>query len=121
MTTRLVSDDGSIAKHLLTVRDHTGRPTFMRAFTQRIDPVMEHAAQMKELVNEAPKVGNRSNWHYRGSIPMSMLMSWLQANRYTFDQWARNDDNSKKKFLKWFMQRDFSKLHTSGHLLKVPK
>lgn len=60
---------------------------------------------------------------YVGSVPPSILIKWLEDHNYTMDQWARNDGGSPydkrvdgpgvyDKFLKFFLTRDFAKLHT---------
>ena len=96
-----------------------------RHFSQELDPAIRHVQHLRHKVNDAPRSGNKSGWQHIGSIPMTVLQDWLTKNSYTMDQWARNDgglpysnvntykqDNGvKSQFLRFFLDRDFSKLH----------
>lgn len=99
--------------------------THYRHWKQDFDPAIRHVEHLRHKVNQAPKVGNRSGWSHVGSIPITLLQDWLTRNGYTMDQWARNegghpysnvntykhDNGVKSQFLKFFLDRDFSKLH----------
>ncbi len=99
--------------------------THYRHFKQDLDPAIRHVEQMRHKMNDAPKTANKSGWQHVGSIPMTVLVDWLTKNGYTMDQWARNDggqpysnvntykhDNGvKSQFLRYFLDRDFSRLH----------
>ena len=96
-----------------------------RHYSQELDPAIQRVEFLRHKVNEAPRIGNRSGWHHVGSVPMTVLQDWLKRNGYTIDQWARNDggepranvhnyktDNGvKSQFLRFFLDRDFSRLH----------
>lgn len=67
-----------------------------------------------------PGAGDR---RYIGSIPQAVLIKWLEDRGFTYDQWARNEGGAPydrkpegtgvyDQFLKYFLSRDFSKLHT---------
>jgi hypothetical protein len=87
-----------------------------RGMRQDIDPIIQHVRDQNEWINGAAKAGNRNNWRYQGTIPMTVLVDWLQQHGYTIDEFARADRNDvygpKYKFLKYFKTREFSKLHT---------
>ena len=42
---------------------------------------------------------------------MVVLVDWLKDNHYRADQFARNEDRCKEKFMAYYMSRDFAKLH----------
>ena len=87
-----------------------------RGMRQDIDPIVKHVKEQDEWINGASKGTNRNNWRYGGTIPMSILVDWLQKNGYRFDEFtrARRDDiyGPKYKFLQYFKTREFAKLHT---------
>lgn len=96
-----------------------------RHWRQDFDPIIKRVEHLRHKVNEAPRSGNKSGMYYRGSIPMSLLLDWLNSNGYRFDEWARNDGGQngtlddyrtdpgvKSKFLRYFYSREFAKLHT---------
>jgi len=70
-----------------------------RTERQDMKPVLDHVKFLDEKVNSAPKTGNRNDMRYVGSIPMLVLTDWLKNNGYTMDQWARDEDNCKQKFI----------------------
>ena len=59
-----------------------------------------------------------------GSVPMTVITDWCKKHGHTVDEWARNDggipgmmypetkSGVKDKFMKYFLSREFSKLHT---------
>lgn len=85
-----------------------------RGLTHELGPVMERARFLSAKVNEAPARGNRNNWRYAGTVPISVITDWCWKNRIGFDQWARNEDGAKDKFLRWF-QSEFSKLTAKNY------
>ena len=99
--------------------------THYRHYKQDLAPAVKHARYLADKVNEAPKSGNKGGWGYVGSIPMVVLVDWLTKHGYTFDQWARNDGGNgnahvgnyksdpgvKAQFLRYFLSRDYAKLH----------
>lgn len=68
-------------------------------------PVLDHVKFLDDKVNSAPRAGNRNDMRYVGSIPTLVLTDWLKNNGYTMDQWARDVDNCKQKFIS-FLQSD---------------
>lgn len=90
------------------------------------------AIRRVELIREAQefKGTGRFDRQFIGSIPETMLIDWITKRGYTIDQWARNeggtpcppggdpvqhcktDGGIKSEFLRYFLSRDFSKLHT---------
>ena len=96
-----------------------------RGYRQDLDPVIRKVEHLRQKVNEAPRSENPNQWKHVGSIPMTVLVDWLMKNKFTIDQFARNDggikgktypestSGVKDKFLKYFLSREFSKLHNS--------
>ena len=78
---------------------------------QNIDPVIDHVKKVRDMHSHATAASNPNEWRHVGSVPMSMIVDWVHKSPYTFAQWARNEDGAKDKFLKYFLSRDFSKLH----------
>ena len=101
-----------------------------RKEVQNIAPTMKRVKEIAELQSYATAASNPNGWRYLGSIPETLLIDWLNTHGYTMDQWARNDGGTrcpagsdpvahatldggiKSKFLRYFLSRDFSKLHT---------
>lgn len=94
-----------------------------RTERQNLAPAMKRVQEIRHLHDQATRSSNPNEWQHVGSIPMTVLIDWLTANRFTMDQWARNDGSVpgkqypesrsgvKDKFLAYFLSRDFSKLH----------
>lgn len=78
---------------------------------QEIQPTIDHVKHLRDVFATATKASNPNGWKHVGSVPISIIVDWCNRNKYTFDQWARDEDNAKKKFMKYFMSREFSKLH----------
>lgn len=92
---------------------------------QELDGAIKHVEHLRHKVNEAPRSGNKGGWAHAGSIPFTVLVDWLNKNGYTIDQWARNeggdgnatvhnyktDRGVKAQFLRYFLSRDYAKLH----------
>ena len=66
---------------------------------QEMDPVLKHVRFLDEKVNEAPKVGNANDMHYIGTIPQVILIDWCNKEQIPIDQFARNNNGEKAKFL----------------------
>ena len=75
-----------------------------------LDPVFRHVRYLDDKVNGAPKSGNKQGMEYIGSIPAPVLVDWLRKNNIRPDQFARNEDGAKAKFLAWFKQRENHRL-----------
>jgi hypothetical protein len=86
-----------------------------RHFRQDIDPIIERVQHNRDIAKNSTKFSNPNGWQHKGTVPMTVLLDWLQKHGYTFDEFARADRNDvygpKHKFLKYFTSRDFSKLH----------
>ena len=78
---------------------------------QDIDPVIAHVRKVRDMHAYATKQSNPNGWKHLGSVPISIIVDWCKLNNTTFSDWARNVDGAKDRFLKYFMSRDFSKLH----------
>lgn len=84
--------------------------------------IIEHNRYLNEAVNEST-VMKKKGYQHIGSIPTVLLEDWLTKNGYTMHDFAINaggdKDKSnpyggggvKDKFLKYFLSRDFNKLH----------
>lgn len=95
---------------------------FYRREYQDFDATMERV----KLLSDAQAAGKRTETdrRYVGSVPITLIADWCRKNGYTLDQWARNDggipglmypeskSGVKDKFMKYFLSREFSKLHT---------
>ena len=66
---------------------------------QEMDPVLKHVRFLDEKVNDAPKSGNSNDMHYLGSIPLTILIDWENQQGITHDQWARDENGVKAKFI----------------------
>lgn len=87
-----------------------------RHYRQDISPTIRHVERMR-------KGKHAMGWKHVGSIPITMLTDWLKSRGYTMDQWARNDGGDRKvdpkgpgvkdQFMRYFLSRDFAKLHNT--------
>ena len=101
-----------------------GSEHYRREF-QDLTPAIDRVKRIRDAHETATKVSNPNEWQHLGSVPMVLLTDWLQKNKHTMDQWARNDGGNwplkmenldkdqgvKARFLKFFFSRDHSKLH----------
>ena len=94
-----------------------------RHFRTDMDPVVEHVKYMNEKVNEATRAENKQGYHYIGSVPITMIDDWLRSHGYDWNDFATNAGGEKGKtdpqgpgvkdqFMRYFLSRDFAKLHT---------
>jgi len=101
-----------------------------RHFSQDMDPVMDRVKYLNEKVNGATRAENRSGYQYLGSVPVTMITDWLEKHNYTLNDFAINAGGQKgktdptgpgvkDKFMKYFLSRDFAKLHTTHATNKV--
>lgn len=97
-----------------------------RATRTDMDPIIDRVKYLNEKVNEAPRSGNRNGYHYIGSVPRTFIDDWLRKHNYTWAEFAVNAGGEKGKtdvngpgvkdqFMKYYLSRDFAKLHT-GHV-----
>lgn len=116
----------AIGDYVRTVSIEDGN--VFRSEHQELGPAMRRA-QLLEQANRA-EGGGLMGRRYIGSVPQVVLTDWLKSKGYTFDQWARNEGGSRcprgmdpvahatldggvrSEFLRYFLSRDFSKLHT---------
>jgi hypothetical protein len=95
---------------------------------QELGPAMRRSQLIREA--QAHHGTGQFDRRYIGSVPTIVLWDWLKERGYTMDQWARNeggtrcsfgedpmehclhDNGIKSQFLRYFLSRDFSKLHT---------
>lgn len=102
-----------------------------RKFSVNMQPVMDRVAYLNEKVNGATRAENRQGYQYLGSIPKTMLVDWLNKHGYTMHDFAVNAGGQKgktdprgsgvkDKFMRYFMSRDFAKLHTQHLSVKRP-
>jgi len=112
---KLVSNHGDLTQSLVSQREGDEMVHY-RHIEQDMTPVIEHVRHISQKVNTAPKAGNKNDWRYIGAIPMSILMDWLQTNKVSIDQFARNDDGVKDRFKNWFLtSRDMTKFHARSY------
>jgi hypothetical protein len=92
---------------------------------QDIGPAIRRVEEIRDLHSFATKASNPGEWRHVGSVPITMILDWLNKNGFTYDQWARNDggirgkrypesrSGVRDKFLAYFLTRDFAKLHNA--------
>jgi len=103
----LLTSDGSSTSTTYSEEDgkaYIGRHT-------NLAPHIKHVKMMRDIRDAATKASNPNGWELEARIPINIVTDWCTRNRYTFDQWARNEDRAKDKFLKYFKSREFAKLH----------
>ena len=93
-----------------------------------LDPHIKRVRYLRDIASYATRESNPNGWRHVGTVPIPIITDWCRANNYTFGQWARNEDKSKEKFMKYFLSRDFSKLHNEhsttkreSSMVSVPK
>jgi len=80
-----------------------------RHYRQDVAPIIERV----KTIGDAQSRARRKNFEYVGSIPMTMLVDWLQKQGKGLDDFY-SDNDLKAKFMAWFKSRDNSKLHTQN-------
>lgn len=85
---------------------------------QEMSPVIDHVKFLNDKVNDAPRVGNRNDWHYVGSIPWTIAQEFLKKELpehlwpFMWERLARNTDGIKDRLRDWFLgNRDLKKFH----------
>jgi hypothetical protein len=84
-----------------------------KGFKQNLQPAMDHVKKVRDMHDYATKASNPSEWKHIGTVPIVLITDWLLHNTpgYRMEHFARNVDGCKDRFLKYFMSREFSKLH----------
>jgi hypothetical protein len=122
---RLIGTSGDYARGFVTQHGK-----HFRKEVQNIAPAMKRVKDIAELQSYATKASNPNEWGYIGSIPKTILIDWLNSHGYSMEEWARNeggtrcvagadpmahatlDGGVRSRFLRYFLSRDFSRLHT---------
>lgn len=94
---------------------------------QELSHAIKHVSRIRQLHDLATRASNPNGWMHIGSIPEVVLIDWLNKHNYTMDMFARNDGGEynrdgdpqfhlkdsgvKSEFLRYFLSREFSKLH----------
>lgn len=122
---KVISDDGNL-KRTFETEDGVN----YRRWSQNFDPIIERVERLKAKVNEATRAENRQGYKYLGSVPLTLITDWLSKHGYSWHDFAINAGGEKgktdpagpgvkDKFMKYFMSRDFAKLHTQHVTNKV--
>lgn len=94
-----------------------------RGHHQELGPAIRRVQHIRHMHEHATRASNPNGWQHIGSIPPAVLVDWLNKHGYKIDEWARNDGGDpyktdphsgggvKDKFLKYYLSRDFAKLH----------
>ena len=100
----------------------------IRVEHQELGPAMRRVEAIKEA--QAHKGTGQFDRRYIGSVPMTVLWDWLKERKFSMNDWATNaggsicppgadplehcvhDNGVKSQFLRYFLSRDFAKLHT---------
>lgn len=106
-----------------------------RGHHQELNPAIKRVGHIRELQTMHTRATNPHDRQYIGSIPVTVLQDWLQKNGYRIDEFARNEGGSpnrgndpqfyktdpgvRSQFLRYFLSRDFSKLHTQHGTTRV--
>lgn len=142
MAERLTKRTGDIFRSFITQDG-----AHIRRTHQELGPAMRRAELIREAEQESNRRGaNQMDRHYIGSVPWSVLIGWLQERGYTMHDWAINaggsrcppgadpvqhamtDSGVKSEFLRFFLSRDWCKLHSQhittkreGRVFSVPE
>lgn len=118
MAVKPIYQHGDTRKDFVTVREPGAKTSvFYRKFTQDMDPVIDRVRHLAQKVNTAPKAGNQHDLHYVGSLPMTILIDWLNARGLRMDQWARDEGGIKQQFKDYvFKNRDLLKFTAKAHV-----
>ena len=100
-----------------------------RGERQDLEPAIKRTAMIREM--EAARGTGQYDRRYIGSVPFVVITDWITKRGYTMHQWSINEGGSpcpiggdpmehiktdggiKSQFLRYFLSRDFSKLHTA--------
>ena len=99
---------------------HEGGQNY-RVWQHDLQGAVDLAKQRAEQVNEAPKVNGETRWHHDAVVPTEILMDYLRERGIPWDVYARNENNERTKFKRWFLTNpDFRKLCTSHYTASKP-
>jgi len=88
-----------------------------RVETQDLQPAMDRVQRIRHAQEIAkPGVMGRQ---YIGSVPVVVLTDWLKRHKYTLDQFARREGTIRQEFMRYFLSREFSKLHTQHSTSRI--
>lgn len=91
--------------------------------------IEKHCRQMTHAMQAGGKTPGGMNGQYIGSIPPALLATWLRKHGFTMHHFAINaggerlsrnpdpyaykkDPGVRSQFLRYYLSRDFSKMHT---------
>lgn len=86
---------------------------------QDLDPAMRRVERIRHAQELVKKENNPMGRQYIGSVPVVLLQDWLTKHGYTLDQFARREGTIRQEFMKYFLSRDFSKLHVQHSTTRV--
>lgn len=126
MAERLTKRTGDIFRSFITQDG-----AHIRRTHQELGPAMRRVELIREANEEATRRGLNPNQRtFIGSVPMGVLINWLQERGYSMHDWAINaggnkcppggdpvqhamtDSGVKSEFLRFFLSRDWCKLHS---------
>ena len=87
--------------------------------SQELQPAMNRVARIRHAQELQTPKSNPMGREYIGSVPVVVLTDWLKARGYTLEQFARREGTIRQDFMKYFLSRDFSKLHTQHSTTRV--
>jgi len=90
-----------------------------RGHHQELGPAMRRVEQIRELQALQNKQNNPTGRTYIGSVPVTVLQDWLAKHNYTWEQWGRKEGTIRQEFMKYFLSREFSKLHVQHSTTRV--
>jgi len=85
---------------------------FYRGFHQDLGPAIKRVEMIRDAQRLRTRADNPTDRQYIGSVPVVVLLDWLKAHGYTYDQFARREGNIRDEFKRYYLSREFSKLHT---------
>jgi hypothetical protein len=83
-----------------------------RGFHQNFDPAIRRVEMIREARARLTKANNPYDRQYIGSVPVTLILDWCAKNGFTYDQFARREGDIRQRFMRYYLSRDFSKLHT---------
>jgi hypothetical protein len=90
-----------------------------RGFHQNFDPAIRRVEAIREARANLSKANNPYDRRYIGSVPVTLILDWCAKNGCTYDQFARKEGDLRQRFTRYYLSRDFSKLHTQHSTTRV--